>query len=379
MSKLLSIFILFIAACTNTSIEDPAPLPASPPSHPTEIISWATGYPKIAQGATSADFYFKTDEAAKVYWFISNDSLNPEIDEIKKQALRATDRSIKFHGVTEIVANEETKETISGLNQHNKYFMYAIAVNKNDSLSVTQQVRSDFITYYRQDTSEFYSTAEDRTAMYLIYRPEEVLKYPNKKYPILFFLGGNGEVAGSNKSIHLINGNGTLPEYINDGNDVPMIVISLQHVIKDWNVNLIDEGINHGLKTYPIDLKKVYLTGISGGGFGCWRYATAHPDKLAAIVPISGGGNSKSACNLDNLAIWAFHNQIDKTVASVNSANMIHAVEACSPKKEIKFTLFPDRGHNCWRRVYDKNNKEWSKSPGIEKFDIYEWLLTKSK
>jgi predicted peptidase len=380
MNKLLLIFFLTFAACTEPDNTDPVLFPTRPsPSYPSEAIAWTTGYPKIAQGATSVDLDFKTDKDATVFWFISNDSLNPDKEEIKKEALRPTNASVKFHGITEIPASEEIKETISGLNQHVKYFIYTLAVNKNDSLSMTDEAKFNFTTFYRQDTSSYYSMAENRTVLYLIYRPEEVLKHPDKKYPILFFLGGNGEVAGANKSIRMINGNGTLPEYINDGKDIPMMVMSLQHVVKEWNVDLIDEGIKHGLEIYQADTKKVYLTGISGGGFGCWRYAAAYPEKLAAIVPISGGGSTKSACSLNNLAIWAFHNQIDKTVASINSTNMINAVEACSPKKEIKLTIFPDGGHNCWRRVYDKNNKEWSKSPGIEKIDIYAWLLTKSK
>jgi predicted peptidase len=379
MNKLLFISVLLFISCGEPDNNDPVLPPVTTPSNPSEKITWATGYPKIVQGATSADLIIKTDKDAKIYWFISSDSLNPDAGDIKEHALKPVDSRIKLNGINEVTANEETIENILGLNQHTKYFVYLLAVNKNDSLSTTEKIKTNFITYYRQDTSAFYSVAENRTALYLIYRPEEVLKYPDKSYPILFFLGGNGEVAGSDKSIRMINGNGTLPEYINDGNDVPMIVMSLQHVYKDWNVNLIDEGVTHGLKTYPVDVKRVYLTGISGGGFGCWRYAIAYPNKLAAIVPISGGGNTKSACNLKNLPIWAFHNNVDKTVSSTYSRDMINAVMDCAPKKEVKFTLFPDGGHNCWRRVYDKNSKDWSKSSSVEKFDIYDWLLTQSR
>jgi predicted peptidase len=239
--------------------------------------------------------------------------------------------------------------------------------------------KSDFITYYRQDTSEFKSTVEKRTALYLIYRPEEVLKYPDQQYPILFFLGGNGEVATEVKPINFFNGNGTLPEYIKKGNDVPMTVISIQHTLKDWNPNFIDEAVNHGISTYNADTKKIYMTGTSGGAFGCWNYAISHADKLTAIVPISGGGNTGKACNMNTVAIWAFHNQVDNSVSSSNSINMINAVKLCPPKKEVKLLTFPDTGHNCWRRVYDQNHKDWSKSPGVSKFDIYAWLLGKSK
>jgi predicted peptidase len=213
----------------------------------------------------------------------------------------------------------------------------------------------------------------------MMYRPEEVLKYPNKKYPICFFMGGNGEVAAQGQ-INLLR-NGTITEYISNGNNVPMMVMSIQHIFNNWNSNLIDEGVTHALATYPVDTKKVYMTGISGGGFACWAYAIAHPEKLAAIVPISGGGNTGGACKMKDLSIWAFHNEVDGLVASSNSKNMINAINACPPTKEVKLTIFPDDGHDCWRRVYDQNHFDWTipGKNGIAKVNIYTWMLSKSR
>jgi predicted peptidase len=371
MNKLIIPLLALVLFACGDSDNGPSNAPGAP--------SWSAGYPQVVRGAVSVDLNFKTDKSAKVYWLVASKSLSFESEEIKTQAEKATDPSIKFHGITEVSADNEIRETVEDLSQHTKYFVYIIAENATDTTAITLVNKSDFTTYYRQDTSEFHSDTESRTALYLIYQPEEALKYPDEKYPILFFLGGNGEVATTDKPINMINGNGTLPEYIKKGNDVPMIVMSIQHTVKDWNADFIDEGIVHGLANYPVDTKKVYLTGISGGGFGCWRYAIDHADKLTAIVPISGGGNTSKACNLKNLPVWAFHNETDNTVASSNSLNMINALKDCPPNKEVKLLFFPDLGHNCWRRVYDQNHKDWSKSPSIAKFDIYEWLLSKSK
>jgi predicted peptidase len=350
------------------------------PSGAPGAPSWSGGYPQVAQGAVSVDLNFKTDKASKVYWVIASSSLDLESDDIKTQALDPSNAAIKFHGVTEVTtADTEVRETVKKLSEHKKYYVYITAENTSDTTATTLVNQSDFTTYYRQDTADFHSTAENRTALYLIYQPEEALKYPEEEYPILYFLGGNGEVATDLKPINMINGNGTLPEYIKKGNDVPMIVMSIQHTVKDWNADFIDEGVEHGLKTYPVDKKKVYLTGISGGGFGCWRYSLDHAAKLTAIVPISGGGNTSKACNLKNIPVWAFHNQTDNTVASSNSTDMINAINNCPSTKEVKLLFFPDEGHNCWRRVFDQNHKDWSKSPGVAKFDIYKWLLSKSK
>ena len=118
-----------------------------------------------------------------------------------------------------------------------------------------------------------------------------------------------------------------------------------------------------------------------GGGYGCWNYAIAFPEKLTTIVPISGGGNKNKACNLKPISIWAFHNETDGPVDVSNSINMINAVNACPPLKEVKLTIFPDEGHDCWRRVYDQNSPDWLKpgKSGIAKVDIYSWMLSKSK
>ncbi|HEY8937538.1 MAG TPA: hypothetical protein VIM65_20070 [Cyclobacteriaceae bacterium] len=345
--------------------------------------TWITGYPNIAYGAVSVDINLKTDVASKVYWVVSTKALTLTTAELKIQAVSPTNDAIKFHGTTTLTANVSKLQTVKGLAQHTRYYTYVVAQTTTTSaiLQAVPTNLSNFITHYRQDTGYYQSAAENRKVLYLIYRPEEVLKY-KKKYPILFFLGGNGEVATSTKPINYYNFNRTLPEYIKNGNDVPMIVLTIQHVVKTWNVALIDEGVNHGLKTYPVDTRKVYMSGCSGGGFGTWNYSVAHPDKLAAIVPISGGGSASKACNLKNVSIWAFHNAIDGIVPSSNSQRMIDAVKSCSPTKQVKLTYFYDidgkAHHDCWRRVFNKNDKDWSKTPDMPRIDIYAWLLTKS-
>ncbi|HYF69590.1 MAG TPA: hypothetical protein VD884_15700 [Ohtaekwangia sp.] len=339
---------------------------------------WTQGYPQIAHGAVSVDLNVQNDKTSKVYYIIANKALTLSASEVMKYAVKPNTSNIKFSGVIEAPSGQETRKTITGLSEHTTYHTYLVAQNKSDTLFQFDVQGGKFTTYYRQDTSEFTSLAEDRKVKYLIYRPEEALKYPDKQYPMCYFIAGNGEVASPDKPINMIR-NGSLPEYIYKGNNVDMMVMSIQHTKKDWNVSVIDEGIEHGNTTYPVNQKKVYLTGMSGGAFGVWNYAVAHPEKLAAIVPISGGGNKGKACMLKDLPVWAFHNQTDNSVASSNTTTMINAIKACPPSKEIKQLMFPDKGHDCWRRVYDKKHANWSKSPSVEKFDIYQWMLSKSK
>ncbi len=364
--KLFFLSTILIFSCK----EEDASIPGTP--------EWTSGYPKVAVGATSADILLNSDRASTVYWLVTDKELtSTDGESIKSEALAPTNASIKFNGVLDIGQSTETAQLVKKLKENTKYFIYVVAENVSDKLIQANAFGSNFTTHVRQDVKTFPSTVENRSVSYLIYQPEEALKYPDKEYPILFFLGGNGEVAAQG-AINMIR-NGSLPEYISKGNEVPMIVMSIQHTNTSWNANMIHEGVLYGLATYPVNKSKVYMTGISGGGFGCWSYAVDHASFLAAIVPISGGGNKAKACNLNTVAISAFHNQTDGTVASSNSIDMIAAVNGCTRNEVASLLIFPDTGHDCWRRVYDQNHADWSKSPSTAKFDIYAWLLTKSK
>lgn len=360
--------IFLLSSCGGSKANDPQP--------GTPV--WTTGYPSVPFGAQTADIVLQADKKSNAYYVISEKALVLTPEQLKDQVTTTTEPSIKFKNKVVIEANTTQTVLVTGLTQHKKYYAYVVSESVADATMQPDVKSFDFTTYYRQDTSKFHSTVENRDALFLIYRPEKVLKYPNQTYPISFFMGGNGEVA-TQGTINVIR-NGTLAEYLYKGNDVDMIVMSIQHINLNWNTKFIDEAVVYGLANYPVDTKKVYMIGISGGGFGCWNYAVDYASKLTAIVPISGGGNTGKACNLKTLPIWAFCNNPDPIVDYTNSVKMTNAVIAC-PSTLVKFDMFPDNGHDCWRRIFDQNHPDWS-LPGkndAAKVDIYSWLLSKSK
>jgi predicted peptidase len=158
-----------------------------------------------------------------------------------------------------------------------------------------------------------------------------------------------------------------------------MIVMSIQHVNREWDINLVKEAMDYAFENYPADKNKAYLIGTSGGGHGAWSFAEAYADRVAAIVPISGWGDEDKACNVKGMGVWAFHNEKDDIVHPGKTLSMIDAVKSCSGSEGPKLQLFPDRGHNCWRRVFDPNHEDWKKSPNIPRVNIFEWLLTHEK
>lgn len=349
---------------------------AGTPSAP----EWGSGPPNVLGGATTADVAISTTKPARVDYFLSSRDMSFTPPEFKSRVTKSESDTFSLSGSTELKEQLKTTVTLKGLKENTTYHVYLLAQNLSDSLHQQQVHKLTFTTKVRQDTASFYSAAENRNVDYLIYKPEEVLKYPEKEsgYPVAFFLGGLGERATPSRRIGIIS-NGLLPEYIHKGNDVPMMVFSIQHATPEWNRELIREGIEHGLANLPADPKRVYLVGTSAGAFGVWDFAVSHPEKLAAIVAISGAGDPELACELKNVSVSAFHNTIDDVVSPSSSINMVKAINDCSPAKKALLELFPDPGHNVWRRVFDPAHPDWAKSPDMEKIDIYSWLTQQSR
>lgn len=109
-------------------------------------------------------------------------------------------------------------------------------------------------------------------------------------------------------------------------------------------------------REYNVDSTRLYLTGLSMGGFGTWGLAARHPRKFAAIAPICGGGDPATASALRELPIWCFHGEQDTVVPVARSQQMIDAVKAAGGTP--KFTIFPGVGHNSWDRAY-REEKLW--------------------
>jgi predicted peptidase len=117
-------------------------------------------------------------------------------------------------------------------------------------------------------------------------------------------------------------------------------------------------------KEYKIDESRLYLTGLSMGGYGSWVLAAKHPALWAAVAPICGGGNPADGPKLKDLPLWAFHGDKDTAVPLKKSEEMIEAIKAAGGSP--KLTVYPGVGHNSWDKAY-RDEKLW------------EWFLQHSK
>src|SRR5262249_27433913 len=111
-------------------------------------------------------------------------------------------------------------------------------------------------------------------------------------------------------------------------------------------------------KEYRIDKKRIYVTGLSMGGYGTWGLLSRKPDLFAAAIPICGGGDVKKAGKFAKGPIWGFHGDKDKAVPVESSREMIKALEKAGAKP--KYNEYEGVGHDSWTRTYrDEKVHEW--------------------
>jgi predicted peptidase len=179
----------------------------------------------------------------------------------------------------------------------------------------------------------------------------------DQKWPLMLFLHGAGE-RGDN--LDLVKKHGP-PKIVDEKKDFPFITVSPQCPSgKSWNPQQMAKLVDHVANTYSADPKRLYVTGLSMGGFGTWNLLAEYPGKFAAAIPICGGGNPETAEKMKGTPIWVFHGAKDTAVPIAKSEAMVDALKKA--EGNVKFTSYPDAGHDSWTETY--NNPE-----------VYKWLL----
>lgn len=192
---------------------------------------------------------------------------------------------------------------------------------------------------------------------------------PDKAWPLIVFLHGSGE-RGDDGVLQTEVGIG--PALRQHPERYPAVVL-LPQCPRDlfWNVVLehIEAAMTQAMEQYNIDRDRIYLTGISMGGYGTWLWGAMKTDTFAALMPVCGGGHvldisliSKKAIGkcfgtfedrvekLATIPIWAFHGADDDTVPPRCSREMVELVKAAGGN--VHYTEFEGTGHNSWDQAY---------------------------
>lgn len=211
---------------------------------------------------------------------------------------------------------------------------------------------------------------------YRFLKPDPAAK-PDAKYPLVIFLHGAGE-RGTDNARPLVHG---VKKFATDEyrRKYPCFVIAPQcpggsrWVEVDWALDshTMPETISDPLrltmelvaslqKELPIDPDRIYITGLSMGGFGTWDAVQRFPEKFAAAAPVCGGADLDRLNTIAKVPLWTFHGAKDTVVKPQRSRNAVEALKKAGGQP--KYTEYPEVGHDSWVKAYDTA-------------ELYEWMF----
>jgi predicted peptidase len=209
---------------------------------------------------------------------------------------------------------------------------------------------------------------------------------PEEQWPVILFLHGLGE-RGSDGTEQLSRG---LPARIREAPDFPAVVVMPQCRRGAWwgdptMETMAFQALEASMEEFRGDPERVYLTGLSMGGYGAWAFGYKYPEKFAAIVPVCGGVYSRgsftapdwhplsrapedpyreTASGIGAVPVWAFHGEADRRVPVSESRELVRALEEAGGN--VRYTEYPGVGHQSWNLAY------WEE-------DLLPWLLSQEK
>lgn len=196
---------------------------------------------------------------------------------------------------------------------------------------------------------------------FLLHLPaDSILK---SKPPVLIFLHGRS-LSGTN--LDLVKKYGVIHE-IEKGRKVPAIVVAPQVLAgKSWEPEKILSVLRFVQKTFDTDTNRVYVAGMSLGGYGTLRFAGAYPEIVTAAVALCGGGNTTDGCDLATVPLWIQHGNQDEAVPISESEKIVKAIKNCNGGENLKYTVHKGANHGALERVFRTD-------------EMYNWLFQYTK
>ncbi|MFM7636719.1 MAG: prolyl oligopeptidase family serine peptidase [Crocinitomicaceae bacterium] len=196
---------------------------------------------------------------------------------------------------------------------------------------------------------------------FLLHLPaDSILK---SKPPVLIFLHGRS-LSGNN--LEMVKRYGVIHE-IEKGRKIPAIVVAPQvQAGKSWEPEKVLSVLQFVQKTFNTDSNRVYVTGMSLGGYGTLGFAGAYPEIVTAAVALCGGGNTKDGCDLAQVPLWIQHGTKDYAVPISESEKIVKAIKNCNGGENLKYTVHNGASHGALERAFRTD-------------ELYNWLFQFTK
>ncbi len=225
---------------------------------------------------------------------------------------------------------------------------------------------------------QVFKTTSKSVIGYLEYLPDGY-NSNSKDYPLVIFLHGKGEKGpNSTDPKKLKEGEAKLaklgpPMHVRKGTKFPFILISpqLKSNYGGWPTSYVMEVLEHVQKTLRVDKSRIYITGLSMGGYGTWTMIQQYPEIFAAAAPVCGGGSTSKAKAIadENLPVWAFHGDADNVVPYSRSVDMVNAINNYNPNPRAKLSIYKGVKHDAWERAYRPDHS-------VHNPNVYEWFMS---
>jgi len=196
---------------------------------------------------------------------------------------------------------------------------------------------------------------------FLLHLPADSILKNNP--PVLIFLHGRS-LSGNN--LEMVKKYGIIHE-IEKGREIPAIVIAPQVPAgKSWEPAKVLSVLRFAQQQFHTDTNRVYVTGMSLGGYGTLDFAGEYPEIVTAAVALCGGGNPRNGCNLSTIPVWIQHGNRDSAVPISESEKMVRSIRSCNGGEYLKYTVVPGANHGDLERVFRTD-------------ELYDWLFQFSK
>ncbi len=199
---------------------------------------------------------------------------------------------------------------------------------------------------------------------YRLVRPAGYKAQADDHHPLVIFLHGAGERGNNNRS-QLVHGSQMMLDMATTYGAfvlVPQCPGGEKWVDVNWSLPahkmpsqasasmaLVMQTLDKLQAEFRIDARRIYVMGLSMGGYGSWDALQRYPKVFAAGVPICGGGDDSAAAAIE-APVWCFHGDKDGAVPVARSRNMVAALKKAG--REVKYTEYPGCGHNAWGRAF---------------------------
>ena len=196
---------------------------------------------------------------------------------------------------------------------------------------------------------------------FLLHLPaDSILK---SKPPVLIFLHGRS-LSGNN--LELVKKYGVIHE-IEKGRNIPAIVVAPQVPAgKSWEPEKVLSVLQFVQRTFNTDTNRVYVAGMSLGGYGTLQFAGAYPEIVTAAVALCGGGNPNDGCDLATVPLWIQHGNLDSAVPISESDKIVNAIKNCNGGENLKYTVVKGANHGDLEKVFRTD-------------EMYNWLFQYTK